>query len=165
MNGKLMLRILGQTLLVEALCLVVPLAVALLYREDPLPFLNTIFLLAITGTIMSRVKAKADFYTREGFAVVGLIWLALSFFGAFPFWFSGHFASFTDCFFEVVSGFTTTGASILTDIESLPKGLLFWRSFSSWVGGLTPLRAASMVSTAMCSRFPSPSSPRSAPVS
>ena len=131
-----MLRILGQTLLVEALCLVVPLAVALLYREDPLPFLNTIFLLAITGTIMARVKAKADFYTREGFAVVGLIWLALSFFGAFPFWFSGHFASFTDCFFEVVSGFTTTGASILTDIESLPKGLLFWRSFSSWVGGM-----------------------------
>ena len=136
MNYKLMLRILGQTLLVEALCLVIPLAVALLYHEDPLPFLNTIFLLAITGTILARVKAKADFYTREGFAVVGLIWLALSFFGAFPFWFSGQFSGFTDCFFEVVSGFTTTGASILTDIEALPKGILFWRSFSSWVGGM-----------------------------
>ena len=135
MNGKLMLRILGQTLLVEALCLVVPLAVALLYHEDPLPFLNTIFLLAIPGTILSRVKAKADFYTREGFAAVGLVWLALSFFGAFPFWFSGWFSSYTDCFFEVVSGFTTTGASILTDIEALPRGILFWRSFSSWVGG------------------------------
>ena len=136
MNYKLMLRILGQTLLVEALCLVLPLAVALIYGEDPLPFLDTIFLLAIPGVLLSRCKAKADFYTREGFAVVGLIWLTLSFFGAFPFWLSGHFASFTDCFFEVVSGFTTTGASILTDIEALPKGILFWRSFSSWIGGM-----------------------------
>ena len=136
MNGKLMLRILGQTLLVEALCLVIPLAVALWYREDPLPFLNTILLLVITGTVMARCKARADFFSREAFAVVGLIWLTLSFFGAFPFWFSGHFTGFTDCFFEVVSGFTTTGASILTDIEALPRGILFWRSFSSWMGGM-----------------------------
>ena len=136
MNYKLMLRILGQTLLVEALCLLLPLAVALIYGEDPLPFLDTIFLLAIPGVLLSRCKARSDFYTREGFAVVGLIWLTLSFFGAFPFWLSGHFASFTDCFFEVVSGFTTTGASILTDIEALPKGILFWRSFSSWIGGM-----------------------------
>ena len=136
MNYKLMLRILGQTLLVEALCLLLPLAVALIYGEDPFPFLDTIFLLAIPGVLLSRCKARSDFYTREGFAVVGLIWLTLSFFGAFPFWLSGHFASFTDCFFEVVSGFTTTGASILTDIEALPKGILFWRSFSSWMGGM-----------------------------
>lgn len=136
MNYKLMLRILGQALLVEALCLVIPLAVTLLYQEDPMPFLNTIFLLVIPGFLLSKRKASADFYSREGFAVVGLIWLALSLFGALPFWFSGYFASYTDCFFEVVSGFTTTGSSILTDIEALPRGILFWRSFSSWIGGM-----------------------------
>lgn len=136
MNYKLMLRILGQAFLVEALCLVVPLAVTLLYQEDPMPFLNTIFLLVIPGFLLSKRKASADFYSREGFAVVGLIWLALSLFGALPFWFSGYFASYTDCFFEVVSGFTTTGSSILTDIEALPRGILFWRSFSSWIGGM-----------------------------
>ena len=101
MNGKLMLRILGQTLLVEALCLVIPMAVALLYHEDPLPFLNTIFLLVIPGLLLGRRRARADFYTREGFAVVGLIWLTLSFFSALPFWFSGHFQTFTDCVFEL----------------------------------------------------------------
>ncbi len=136
MNYKLMLRTLGRTLQVEALCILVPLVVALGYREDPRPFLYTVVLTGALGTLLSRLKAKPDFFPREGFAVVGLIWLAMSLFGALPFWFSGEFASYTDCFFEVVSGFTTTGGSILTEVESLPHGILFWRSFASWIGGM-----------------------------
>lgn len=136
MNYKLMLRTMGRTLQLEALCLLLPLVVCLLYREDPKPFLYTILLVGILGTLLSRLRSRPDFFTKEGYAVVGLIWLTLSLFGALPFFFSGYFNSYIDCLFEVVSGFTTTGASILTDIESLPRGILFWRSFSSWIGGM-----------------------------
>ena len=136
MNYKLMLRTLGRTLQLEALCLLLPLTVALIYREDPRPFFYTILIVGILGSLLVRLRARPDFYSREGFAVVGLIWLVLSLFGALPFWFSGEFASFADCFFESVSGFTTTGASILTAVEPLPRGILFWRSFSSWIGGM-----------------------------
>ena len=120
----------------EALCLLLPLVVCLIYREDPKPFLYTIGLVGLLGSLLVRLRARPDFFSREGFAVVGLIWVFLSLFGALPFWFSGEFASFADCFFEIVSGFTTTGASILTEVESLPRGILFWRSFSSWIGGM-----------------------------
>lgn len=136
MNYRLMLRTLGRTLQVEGLCLLLPMAVAVIYQEDPLPFLYTISCVLILGTFLSRLRCRPDFFTREGFVVVGLIWLVLSFFGALPFWFSGEFGSFADCIFEIVSGFTTTGASVLTDIERLPRGILFWRSFSSWMGGV-----------------------------
>ena len=136
MNYKLMLRMLGRILQVEALCLLLPVAVALFYREDPRPFLITLIPLLIVGTLLSRLRAKADFFSREGFAVVGMIWLALCLTGAFPFWLSGEFSSFWDCLFEIASGFTTSGATILADIERLPRGILFWRSFSSWIGGM-----------------------------
>ena len=136
MNLKLILRMLGRTLQLEALCLLLPLAVALGYHEDPRPFLLTILPVAVLGTAFSRLLARPDFYHREGFAVVGLIWVVLSLLGALPFLFSGQFGGYVDCLFEIVSGFTTTGASILTKIEGLPKGLLFWRSFSSWIGGI-----------------------------
>ena len=131
MNYKLMLRTLGRTLQLEALCLLPPLVTALLYHEDPRPFVYTIVLVALLGTALSCLKAKPEFYSREGYAVVGLIWLTLSLFGALPFFFSGYFPSYIDSFFEVVSGFTTTGCSILTAVEGLPRGILFWRSFSS----------------------------------
>ena len=121
MNYKLMLRMMGLTLLVETLLLLLPLAVTLIYREDPAPFLYTILPLALAGILLSRIKSRSDFFSREGFVVVGLIWVVLSLFGALPFWFSGYFESFTDCFFEVVSGFTTSGATILADIERLPR--------------------------------------------
>ena len=136
MNYKLMLRTLGRTLQLEALCLLPPLVTALLYHEDPKPFVWTIVLVALLGTALSHLKAKPEFYSREGYAVVGLIWLTLSLFGALPFFFSGYFPSYIDSFFEVVSGFTTTGCSILTAVEGLPRGILFWRSFSSWIGGM-----------------------------
>lgn len=136
MNYKLMFRTLGRTLQVEALCLLLPLLVTLLYREDPRPFLFTILLLGVLGFLLSRLRARPDFFSREGYVVVGLIWLSFSLFGALPFLFSGCFPSFVDCLFEIVSGVTTTGASILTDIEALPRGILFWRSFCSWIGGM-----------------------------
>lgn len=136
MNYKLMLRTLGRTLQLEALCLLLPMMVSLIYREDPRPFFYTICIVGVLGSLLVRLKARPDFYSREGFAVVGLIWLVLSLFGALPFWFSDCFSSYVDCFFEIVSGFTTTGASILTAVEPLPRGILFWRSFSSWIGGM-----------------------------
>ena len=136
MNYKLMFRMLGRILQLEALLLLLPMLVALLYREDPRPFLFTLLPLLAAGTLLARLKAKANFFSREGFAVVGMIWLALCVTGAVPFWLSGEFATFWDCLFEITSGFTTSGATILADIERLPRGILFWRSFSSWVGGM-----------------------------
>ncbi len=136
MNYKLMLRMMGRTLQVEALCLLLPLAVCLLYHEDPLPFVYTVLPVALIGFFLSRIRSQSTFFSREGFVIVGLIWVVLSLFGALPFWFSGCFGSFADCLFEIVSGFTTSGATILSEIESLPRGILFWRSFSSWIGGM-----------------------------
>ena len=126
----------GRALQVEALCLLLPLLVTIFYHEDPRPFLATIALVAVLGTILAHLRSRPDFFSWEGYTVVGLIWISLSLFGALPFWFSGSIPNFIDCFFETVSGFTTTGASILTEIESLPRGILFWRSFSSWIGGM-----------------------------
>ena len=82
------------------------------------------------------MPAQPVFFQREGFVIVGLIWVVTCLFGSLPFWFSGCFASFVDCLFEASSGFTTTGGTILPDIESLPRSILFWRAFSSWVGGM-----------------------------
>ena len=108
----------------------------MLYQEDPAPFLLTILLMAILGLALSAVPATRHFYAREGFFAVGLIWLVTGVMGALPFYFSGTFPSFVDCLFESVSGFTTTGATILTDIEAQPRGILFWRAFTHWMGGM-----------------------------
>ena len=89
MNYKLLLRMLGRTLQVEALCLIIPMLVALYYREDPLPFLSTILPVGILGTLLARLRSNAEFFSQEGFTVVGLIWLSFFLFGALPFWFSG----------------------------------------------------------------------------
>ena len=131
-----MLRMLGRILQLEGLLLLVPTVVAFIYGESPRPFLLTLVPLLAVGTLLARLRAKADFFSREGYVVVGMIWLALCLTGAMPFWLSGEFASFWDCLFEITSGFTTSGATILADIERLPRGILFWRSFSSWVGGM-----------------------------
>lgn len=136
MNLKLVLKIVGLVMLIEAAAMVLPLVVTLLYREDPVPFLVTIALLLVAGLILSRQKTKRQFYNREGYFSVGLIWMVTGFMGALPFHFSGTFPSFVDCLFETYSGFTTTGATILTEIESMPKGILFWRAFTHWLGGM-----------------------------
>lgn len=136
MNFKLVFRITGRTLLVEAVCMLLPLLVALLYHESPMPFVMTIAILLVVGGILSALPASNHFFAREGFFAVGLIWLLISAFGALPFWFSGYFPTYVDCLFEAASGFTTTGASILPVVENLPKGILFWRSFTHWLGGM-----------------------------
>lgn len=143
MNFRLVFKLTGKTLLVEAAALLAPLLVALLYREDPLPFLITIPVIAAAGLLLARVHSDDHFFPREGFFAVALIWVLLGAFGALPFFLCGRlhpelglFRSYVDCFFEAVSGFTTTGASILTVIEPLPHGILFWRSFIHWLGGM-----------------------------
>ena len=136
MNFKLVLRLTGITMLLEAGLLVLPLAVALGYGEDPRPFVWTIALLLAAGLALWSIKSSAEFYAREGFFTVALIWGVMSVFGALPFWFSGQFGPYVDCLFETASGFTTTGATILNAIEGLPCGLLFWRSFTHWLGGM-----------------------------
>jgi trk system potassium uptake protein TrkH len=117
--------------------MLLPMGVALLYGESPIPFLSAILIiLAAAAVPVFLFKPKPDFFAREGFFTVGLIWVLFGVFGALPFWFSGRFGPFIDCFFETISGFTTTGATILTAIEGLPMGLLFWRSFTHWLGGM-----------------------------
>ena len=146
MNIKLVLKLVGRLLLVEAVALVLPLMVALLYREDPTPFLLTIAIVALCGLGLSALPCRnRQFFTREGFVSVGLIWIVTGIVGSLPFQFCGYFASPIDCIFESCSGFTTTGASILTDIESLPRGILFWRSFTHWLGGMGVLVLATAI--------------------
>ena len=136
MNFKLVFNITGKVLLLEAAALVLPLLVALYYREPLRPFLYAILLLAAIGLALSRLPYQKRFFAREGFFAVGLIWVLMGIFGALPFWLCGYFDSFVDCLFECFSGFTTTGATILTEIESLPRGILFWRSLTHWLGGM-----------------------------
>ena len=138
MNYKLVLRITGVALLLEAAALVIPTGVALLYRENLIPFLWTILLLAVTGLVLLFLfrKSTGNLLTRDGFLTVGLIWALFGVFGALPFRFSGLFGSYVDCLFEAISGFSTTGATILTAVEGLPYGLLFWRSLTHWLGGM-----------------------------
>ena len=136
MNFRLVFKVTGKTLLVEAFCLLLPLAVTLFYGEDPTPFLYTIAAIFVVGGALSFLPASDHFFAREGFFSVGLIWVLVSAFGSVPFFFSGYFPSYVDCFFEAASGFTTTGASILPAVEGLPMGILFWRSFTHWLGGM-----------------------------
>ena len=136
MNFKLVFKIVGRVLVLVAMSMLVPLAVAVLYGESPAPFLWTILFLGIIGVLLSAIPASRQFYEREGFFTVGMIWILMGFAGALPFYLSGEFASFVDCLFESCSGFTTTGATILTDIESHSRGILFWRSLTHWLGGM-----------------------------
>lgn len=136
MNFKLVFKLTGSVLMLEGGAMLLPLLTALIYREDPAPFLFTIPILLTVGLLLSLLKPNDHFHTREGFFSVGLIWVLLSAFGALPFLFCGAFPSYIDCFFEAASGFTTTGASILTAVEGLPHGILLWRSFTHWLGGM-----------------------------
>lgn len=129
--------ILGRILLTEAVLLLLPLLVAVLYGESILPFLLPALALAVCGALMSARKPKSmALFARDGLAVVAMAWIAMSAFGALPFCISGDIPHFVDAFFETVSGFTTTGASILTEVESLTRSGLFWRNFTHWVGGM-----------------------------
>lgn len=136
MNFRLVFQLTGKTLLVEAIAMLLPLAVAPFYRDPPLPFLLSIAVTSALGLLLTRCKSDTRFNVRDGFFAVGFIWVLLGICGALPFLFCGYFDSFIDCVFESISGFTTTGASILTAVEPLPKSILLWRSFTHWLGGM-----------------------------
>ncbi len=128
--------VISRILWTEAALLLLPALVALLYQEALLPFLIPILILAVLGLLLGRRPRQTALYARDGFAVVALAWVGMSAFGALPFVLAGDIPNYIDAFFETVSGFTTTGASILTAVEPLSRGGLFWRSFTHWVGGM-----------------------------
>ncbi|MCA0385206.1 MAG: TrkH family potassium uptake protein [Firmicutes bacterium] len=138
MNYGMVLRVIGNLIVFEAFSMVTALAVAFYYKSsDIYAFVNTIMIMLIVGYPLSKFKVKnKDMKHKEAISIVTFGWFVVSAFGALPFMFTGALPSFTDAFFETVSGLTTTGASVLTDIESLPRGLMFWRSFLHWTGGM-----------------------------
>ena len=138
MNYKLIFHTIGKILLIEAILLIFPLIVNFIYREENLfAFSLTISILMVVGTLLIMIKPKNKrMFVREGFVIVGLAWIVLSLFGALPFTLSGDIPNYVDAVFETVSGFTTTGASILNDVEAMSNSMLFWRSFTHWIGGM-----------------------------
>lgn len=138
MNYGVIFQTLGWVLNIEAVCLVLPLSCALIMGENcTVPFLVTIALCLLFGILLTmKVPKKKEIYARDGFIIVALSWIVMSIFGALPFMFSGAITNFADALFEVVSGFTTTGASIIPDLDKIPRALLFWRSFTHWIGGM-----------------------------
>ena len=139
MNRKMVYFLIGRILLLEGGLMVLPLAVSLYYWDGgQIPFLITIALCLGLGLLMSRLFRTDNqvIFAREGFFITALAWLSVSALGALPFVISGAIPNFVDAFFETVSGFTTTGASILTDVESMCHSMLFWRSFTHWIGGM-----------------------------
>lgn len=140
MNYKMMSRFEAWILAVEAAFMVPAFLISLFSDADKatLAFAVSIgILLAAAGLFaLASIGARKNFYAREGLICVSLGWILLSFFGCLPFWLSGEIPRFIDAFFETVSGFTTTGASVLSDVEILSKGILYWRSFSHWLGGM-----------------------------
>lgn len=139
MNIKIILRVLGFLLMVEGIAMLLALLISALYSEhDIRAFLIASGInLGAGGLLLATTsKANKDIGKREGFLIVSLVWVVFSFFGSLPFILSGSIPSFTDAFFETISGFTTTGSSILNNIEDLPHGILFWRSIIQWLGGM-----------------------------
>lgn len=139
MNIKMILSTVGKIVLVTAALMLLPLAVSLCYGEEEyLYFIYTILISVAIGlplVLFCKGKNK-NIFAREGFITVAFSWIVLSVLGSLPFYLSGAIPNFVDAVFETVSGFTTTGASILTNVEEIPKGLLFWRSFTHWIGGM-----------------------------
>ena len=137
MNTKMIRYLLGITLLIEAGLILCPLLVALLYGEPIYPFLITAGILVLISLPCVIFKPKnTRIFAKEGFVCVASAWLLMSVFGTIPFVLSGAIPNVISAFFETVSGFTTTGSSILNDIEFLPRGMLFWRAASAWIGGV-----------------------------
>ena len=138
MNYSIILYILGCVLKFESAFLLLPAIVGFIYREDEaLSYLFTSALCFIVGAIMSHKKpASKNLFIREGFVTVAASWVIMSIFGAIPFVLTGDIPNYVNALFETISGFTTTGSSILTDVEVLSKTGLFWRSFTHWVGGM-----------------------------
>ncbi|CDA86880.1 cation transporter [Clostridium sp. CAG:230] len=138
MNYSIISYILGWVLTIESIFMFIPCIVAAIYREkEGFAFLIVALLCLAIGLLRIRKKTKSQvFYAKEGFVTVALSWIIMSIFGALPFVINRDIPSFTDALFETISGFTTTGASILSDVEALSHCSLFWRSFTHWIGGM-----------------------------
>ncbi len=138
MNFRMVRYVLGLILILGAVLMTPSLLVSIIYKEiSGVAILAAMLLCAAAGLILrAHPPENRSMQAREGFVIVALSWIVLSAFGALPFFFSGAIPSYIDAYFETVSGFTTTGASILTEIEAMPRGLLFWRSFTHWIGGM-----------------------------
>ena len=138
-NFRIVARVIGILLCFEALFMLLPLSVAIYYNEsDIYAFLLTIGITAVVGLCSTFIfkRHSKQMGKREGFLIVSTSWVFFSLFGMLPFLIHGDIDNITDAFFETMSGCTTTGATILDDIESLPHGILFWRSLMQWLGGM-----------------------------
>ena len=138
MNHSIIIYMLGWIMNIEAALMLIPILTAVVYKEGIIScYAGVAVVCAVLGFLCTRKKPKVRmFFAREGFVLVSLGWLVLSFFGCLPFVLSGEIPHFIDALFEVVSGFTTTGSSILPEVEKLSKASLIWRSFSHWIGGM-----------------------------
>lgn len=140
MNRKFVFHLFGRIVQIVGGLMLAPTLVSLIYGEKRVfwSFLITVAAAFALGTLIERLCRTNNkvIYAKDGFAIVSLAWLGMSAIGAIPFAVSGEIPSYVDAFFETVSGFTTTGATILSDVEVLSRGLLFWRSFAHWIGGM-----------------------------
>lgn len=137
MNYRLISQVLGRVVAIEAALMLIPMFVSVIYGESVLPFVYTMIIAWAVALLLMQFKPKSrELYALEGFVIVSLAWIVMSAIGALPFIFSGEIPKLIDAFFETVSGFTTTGATILSDIEAMGKGTMFWRCFTNWLGGM-----------------------------
>ena len=138
MNMRVVLKLLGTVLLWESILMIPSLMISIVDNSYEInAFIISIIIIGVLGFAMMNIKTNGlQMRNREGFAGVAICWVVMSLLGALPFYISGAIPSYIDAVFETVSGFTTTGSSILTDIEILPRGILFWRSFTHWIGGM-----------------------------
>lgn len=137
MNGRMIGHTVGYVMCADAGLLLIPMLIALYMGENFTAFLYPALAAAVLGGLLLLLRpASKAMYARDGFAIVSLSWVLVSLFGTVPFMISGAIPSFVDALFETISGFTTTGASVLKDLDILPRSILFWRSFSQWIGGM-----------------------------
>ncbi|MCI5504296.1 MAG: TrkH family potassium uptake protein [Eubacterium sp.] len=138
MNSSMVRYVLGCVLKIEGALLLLPFTVGIIYRErEAAIYLLVAALCCLIGFLMTLRRPKRDvFYLKEGCVATSLSWIFMSFMGCLPFYFTGEIPSFTDALFETISGFTTTGASILSDVEALSHCTTFWRCFTHWIGGM-----------------------------
>lgn len=138
MNYRKVFALTGRMMMAGGIFMILPLLVSIIYRDGQAVYFVYAMLISVgLGVIGYAAKPhNSDIYAREGIIVVALTWILFSIIGGLPFWFSGQIPSLVDCIFETTSGFTTTGSTILTEIEGMSKSLLFWRSFTHWLGGM-----------------------------
>ena len=140
MNYKKLGKILGKIMIMEGILMLAPLVISFIYKESLvhiLAFLIPIIVVTAIGFLLQIPKPKRDnLYQKEGFALTAMVWIIMTLFGAIPFVINGDIPNYADACFEIMSGFSTTGSSVITDITVVAHSTLFWKSFSHWIGGM-----------------------------